>query len=91
MYPISVYFGMVIQFLKTMTKNPFALTINPPAEGLDEGCEVDLFLLLKYQHQGKSLCFCHYTSHKHPINIAGVFLFDVHDAPQGLEHVNCPS
>ena len=73
MYPISVYFGMFIQFQTTMTKIIFELTIHFPAEGLDEWCDVDFFSL-KGQHYGKSLSFCHYISLKHPMNIAGAFL-----------------
>ena len=49
MYPISVYFGMFIQFQTTMTEIIFELTIHLPAEGLDEGCDVDFFSL-KGQH-----------------------------------------
>ena len=30
-----------------MTKIPFELTIHLPAKGLDEGADVDLFLILK--------------------------------------------
>ena len=40
MYPISVYFGMFIQFQTTIES-----TIHLPAEGLDEGSDVDFFSL----------------------------------------------
>ena len=46
MYPISVYFRMVMQFQTTMTLI-LGFTIKPPAEGLDEGSDVDLFFSLK--------------------------------------------
>ena len=42
------------------------------AGGLDEGSDGDLIFLRKKQHWGKSLLFCHYTSHEHPMNITCV-------------------
>ena len=42
MYPVSVYFGMFIQFLTTI---PYFYWVYQAAEGLDEGSDVDLFFL----------------------------------------------
>ena len=44
MYPVSVYFGMFIQFLTTI---PYFYWVDQAAEGLDEGSDVDLFFSLK--------------------------------------------
>ena len=46
MYPISVYFGMFIQFQTTMTKIPLGLTMKPAPEYIDEGSDVNLFFSL---------------------------------------------
>ena len=71
MYPVSVYFGMFIQFLTTIFySNGFDQT----AEGVDEGSDHPIyFFLWKDKHWGKSLLYCHYTSHEHPMHITCVF------------------
>ena len=44
MYPVSVYFGMFIQFLKNIF---YSNGIDEAAEGLDEGTDVDLFFFFE--------------------------------------------
>ena len=62
---------MFLRFQTTMTK--FGLTIHLPAEGLDEGSDVEFFSL--EDSTRKNFFFAHYTSYEHLMNInVGVFL-----------------
>ena len=88
MYPISVYFGMFIQFLTTIPI--FIIYINQAAEGLDAGFDVDLLFSLKGSALKKipSLLLLHQprTSHKYYLCVLAMFTMSLKD----VKHVNWP-
>ena len=66
MCPTSVYFGMFIQLITTISLLLYGF--DQAARGLDEGTDVDLFYSLGGSTLRKILFFCPYTSHEHSKN-----------------------